>query len=106
LSEILPATLGVCFLGTPHRGSPTAGLAETIYRISNLWGKSPNLQVLQALKYDAETLDRVQAGFRQTLYGHQVNIRSFREAEKTNGMVVRSIPIISFRMLLTSNLDR
>jgi hypothetical protein len=56
LSEVLPATLGICFLGTSHRGSSKASLSETMHK---LVGKSPNLQILQALKYDAETLGRV-----------------------------------------------
>ena len=75
-------------MGTPHRGSPTATLGETLYRITGLWGKSPNLQVLQALKYDAETLDRVQVGFKETLSNQKICIRSFREANKTKGMTV------------------
>jgi hypothetical protein len=88
LSEIVPATFGICFLGTPHRGSPAADLGETIHRITKLLGKSPNLQILQALKYDAETLDRVQTTFKQTLHACNIRIRSFREAEKTHGFMV------------------
>lgn len=88
LSEILPATFGVCFLGTPHRGSPMADLGETLRRITQLWGKSPNLQVLQALKYDAETLDRVQSDFKQTINAFPIQIRSFRESKKTFGYTV------------------
>ena len=87
---IAPSTAGVCFLGTPHRGASVAALGETIYRISKLWGKSPNLRVLQALKYDAETLDRVQSSFNLTLLDARckINIRSFREAEKHHGVTV------------------
>ncbi|KAN0115549.1 hypothetical protein V8E51_005093 [Hyaloscypha variabilis] len=58
LGEIFPATKGICFLGTPHRGSSKAALAETLSRVTETWGNSPNVQILQALKYDAETLDR------------------------------------------------
>ncbi|KAK0512960.1 hypothetical protein JMJ35_004977 [Cladonia borealis] len=87
---IARATAGVCFLGTPHRGTSIAALGETVLRISKLWGKSPNLCVLQALKYDAETLDRVQSSFIITLIDPRckINIRSFREAEKHLGVAV------------------
>ena len=87
---IAAATAGVCFLGTPHRGTSVAALGETVYRISKLWGKSPNLRVLQALRYDAETLDRVQSSFNLTLIDARckINIRSFREAEKYHGVTV------------------
>jgi hypothetical protein len=88
LSEILPATFGVFFLGTPHRGSPTASLGETLHRITKLWGRSPNLQILQALKYDAETLDRAQTSFKQTLLSQKIEVRSFRETKKTRGFTV------------------
>ena len=88
LGEIAVATFGVMFLGTPHRGSPAASLAETLFRISKIWGKSPNLQILQALKYDAETLDRVQVAFKHTLQAQKIRIRSFREAQKYHGLMV------------------
>ena len=87
---IAPATAGVCFLGTPHRGTSIAAQGETLLRISKLLGKSPNLRILQALKYDAETLDRVHTGFHRTLIDARckLKIRSFLEAEKYLGVLV------------------
>ena len=84
--------MGICFLGTPHRGASIAALGETVYRISKLWGKSPNLSILQSLKYDAETLDRVQSSFKLSLIDRRckLRIRSFREARKTKGVTVCS----------------
>lgn len=62
-----------------------AEMGETIFRITKLYGKSPNLQVLQALKYDAETLDRIHSNFKVTLHDPRchIRVRSFREAKKT-----------------------
>ena len=93
LRDILPATYGVCFLGTPHRGTSLATLGETVARVTNVLGWSPSLQVLQALKYDAETLDRIQRHFKETLelcksQGRQISICSFCEANKTSGILV------------------
>ncbi|KAL9621297.1 MAG: hypothetical protein Q9160_004188 [Pyrenula sp. 1 TL-2023] len=90
LKKIAPATCGICFMGTPHRGASLAAIGETVFRITKLYGKSPNLQVLQALKYDAETLDRIQPNFKQTLCDPRcsIQIRSFREAMQTHGITL------------------
>ena len=93
LKDVLPATYGVCFLGTPHRGSSLAALGTTIYHITRLWGGSPNLQLIRDLKYDAETLDRIQTHFKETLElrkskNKPILIRSFCEANKTHGILV------------------
>lgn len=93
LKDILPATYGVCFLGTPHRGSSLAALGATIARITHLWGGSPSLQIINALKYDAETLSRIQTHFKETLelrkiQSSRISIRSFCESYKTSGVLV------------------
>ena len=79
LRDIFPATYGICFLGTPHRGSSKAALAETLTRLTTLWGNTPNYQILQALSLNAETLDRVHTGFKQCLLDHKIEVRTFYE---------------------------
>lgn len=56
------------------------------------------LKVLQALQYDAETLDCVQSSFKLTLIDPRcrIKIRSFREAENTRG-IARSVSTLSFK---------
>lgn len=93
LKDVLPATYGVCFLGTPHRGSSLAALGATISRITSLWGVSSSHQIINALKYDAETLNRIQMHFKETLdqcksQGKRISIRSFCESNKTSGVLV------------------
>jgi len=93
LKDVLPATYGVCFLGTPHRGSSLAALGATISRIIRLCGVSPSLQIINALKYDAETLNRIQTHFKETLdlcksQSKRISIRSFCESNKTLGVHV------------------
>ena len=95
LKEVLPATYGVCFLGTPYRGSSLAPLASTVSQITRVWGCSPSIQIIQDLKYDAETLDRIQRNFKETLdlcksQSRQIFIRSFCETDKTYGRLVSS----------------
>ena len=100
LKEVLPATYGVCFLGTPHRGSSLASLASTVSQITRIWGGSPSIQIIQDLKYDAETLDRIQRHFKETLdlcksQGRRIFIRTFSEADRTYGRLV-SFPLSTF----------
>lgn len=89
LGEIFPATKGICFLGTPHRGSSKAALAETLSRVTETWGNSPNMQILQALKYDAETLDRVHSDFLMVHSEQPMKIRTFQEGLDYKGLIVR-----------------
>ncbi|MCJ1381268.1 hypothetical protein MMC17_004377 [Xylographa soralifera] len=88
LSPIFPATFGICFVGTPHRGSSKAALAETLSRITQMWGNTPNLQILQALQYDAETLDRIQNTFKLNLLEHKIKIRTFHEGLDYKGFKI------------------
>ncbi|MCJ1395121.1 hypothetical protein MMC18_008002 [Xylographa bjoerkii] len=88
LSPIFPATFGICFLGTPHRGSSKAALAETLSRITQVWGNTPNLQILQALQDDAETLDRIQTTFKRNRLDHEIKIRTFHEGLDYKGIKI------------------
>jgi len=47
------------------------------------------MQILQALKYDAETLDRVQTDFLLVYSEHPMKIRTFQEGLDYKGLTVR-----------------
>jgi hypothetical protein len=77
------------FLGTPHRGSPIAGLATTAQRATKTLWKKPNLAILEALQIDAEVLERVHKGFVETLHDRpDIGIQSFHESYLTKGVLV------------------
>lgn len=89
LKDILPATHGVVFLGTPHRGSQIASIGRIAQDITKLLWKSPNTSVLRDLEVNSQTLERVGRGFNQILVERELEIHSFREEKPTKGILVR-----------------
>ncbi|KAL9578768.1 MAG: hypothetical protein Q9212_005509 [Teloschistes hypoglaucus] len=96
LKEIAPATCGVCFLGTPHRGSNSATIGKVAYEISVAATKRPNLRLLQGLEKNSETLDQVGDTFAQTMFksGPTLQIYSFREEKETRKWLVFNTMVV------------
>ena len=88
LKAIAPATFGVCFLGTPHRGSKTASLGKIAWNCTVIATNRPNLRLLQALERNSEILDRIGDSFSQTLLKHDIAVYSFREEQETRKFLV------------------
>jgi hypothetical protein len=88
LNEILPATAGVCFLGTPHRGSKVASLGKIAFEISKVFFQDPNLKILRALEVNTEILDRVARSFCHILQEEIIQVHSFREELETKGIMI------------------
>ncbi|MCJ1476720.1 hypothetical protein MMC13_005388 [Lambiella insularis] len=85
---IYPATFGICFLGTPHRGSNVAELGEILMRMSRLWFNTPNLEIIKELKLDSGTLRIIQKQFTDNYPTHKINIRSWYEGLDYNGIEI------------------
>ena len=85
LKDIAPATLGICFLGTPHRGSKSASLGKVAYQTTVAVTRRPNTKLLQGLERNSVELEQIGNGFAQTLlkYGQKMQIYSFREEKET-----------------------
>ncbi|KAL8990156.1 MAG: hypothetical protein Q9169_008195 [Polycauliona sp. 2 TL-2023] len=83
--DIAPATFGVCFLGTPHRGSKSASLGKIAYGITKVMTRRPNTKLLQGLEKNSETLEQVGDTFAQTMLKADTKLRvcSFREEMET-----------------------
>lgn len=88
LNEILPATKGVMFLGTPHHGTKIATLGKIAFELSKVLLKRPNLQVLRGLEANSETLERIARSFGQVLSSGQIKVHSFREELDTAGVTI------------------
>ena len=87
-NAVLPATIGVMFLGTPHHGSRAASLGRMVFEVSKLFFKKPNLQVLRGLETNSETLERISRSFGQILSAGRIKVHSFREELPTHGVMV------------------
>lgn len=58
-------------------------MGKMAYNLTVVLSKRPNLRLLQGLKRNSETLDRVGDTFSQTLIKHHIAIYSFREEKET-----------------------
>ncbi|KAL9037179.1 MAG: hypothetical protein Q9180_003868 [Flavoplaca navasiana] len=85
LKDIAPATFGVCFLGTPHRGSSSASLGKIACEISRAMTRRPNTKLLQGLERNSEMLEQIGDAFAQTMLKSKMALRvySFREEKET-----------------------
>ena len=93
LSEILPATRGVVFLGTPHHGTKFASLGKIACQLTQAFGQKPNTQILRSLETNSETLERISRSFGRILATEQLKVHSFREELDTIG--VRIVDVFS-----------
>ncbi|KAI4195526.1 MAG: hypothetical protein LQ350_007159 [Teloschistes chrysophthalmus] len=96
LKEIAPTTCGVCFLGTPHRGSKSASLGKVAYQISVAATRRPNTRLLQGLEKNSQTLEHVGDAFAQTMLksGSSLHIYSFREEKETRKYCVFNTMVV------------
>lgn len=96
LKHIAPATFGIFFLGTPHRGSKSASIGKILNQISIVASKCPNLRLLQGLERNSEILDSIGDGFRQTMLKHKLRLCSFREEMETRKYLFLNTMVILF----------
>jgi len=98
LREIAPAIFGICFLGTPHRGSGSASLGKVAYQITVAATRRPNTRLLQGLERNSETLDQIRDAFAQTMLkpGVNMHIYSFREEKETRKYLIFNT-MVSYR---------
>jgi len=88
LGDIFTSTLGICFLGTPHKGSSSASLGKIAFGISRVLAQNPNLAVLRSLEQNSETLDRISTNFKQALQVRRIFVYSFREELPYKGTMI------------------
>ncbi|KAG8526675.1 uncharacterized protein KY384_008104 [Bacidia gigantensis] len=88
IDEILPTTLGVMFLGTPHHGSKAAGLGKIAMNLIRTFYWNANDKILSAITENSETLDRITRSFGQILGDGKVKVHSFQEELKTHGYMI------------------
>ncbi|CAL8576544.1 hypothetical protein XPA_002420 [Xanthoria parietina] len=90
LKDITPSTFGVCFLGTPHRGSQSASLGKIAFEVTRVMTRRPNTRLLRGLERNSETLEQIGDTFAQTMLNSETKLRvySFREEKETRKYLV------------------
>lgn len=88
LNEILPATKGVVFLGTPHHGSNVASMGKIAFEISKVFFQNPNIDILRGLERNSEILERITRSFGQVLATGRLKVHSFQEELDTKGFPI------------------
>lgn len=90
--SIFESTCGIVFLGTPHRGSDKAVLADTITSILRLVIRSNNQAILEPLKRDSQVLARISESFNVGLVEKtDIIIYTFHESLETPGFGIVSL---------------
>jgi hypothetical protein len=91
LGAIYEDTIGVVFLGTPHRGSDKAGLAEIVGRIAKATLRQPNKVLLRTLEEDSDVSERQRKSFASI--GEKLEIACLFEEKPMSIGMVRSFPL-------------
>ena len=89
---IFLSTYGVVFLGTPHRGSPEAGLGVLAANVCRATLPVSNTGILRSLEQNSEILERISEDFEQMMLREKVKAYSFVEEIPTPGEgIVRAL---------------
>ena len=76
----------IVFLGTPHRGSESAGWGKIAANLARLALQDSNKKILEALEVNGEVLDNIQEAFKTIVYEENLAVHSFQEARGISGV--------------------
>jgi protein SERAC1 len=91
--RILPATRGIIFLGTPHRGSDIVSLAKVVAFIAQVTLHNTSDKLIRDLERDSEVLDRIRDNFSHILDRRTFSVWSFIEELPTIGSRKARMPV-------------
>jgi hypothetical protein len=77
--DILKSTIGVIFLGTPHRGSSAARLGEVVRKAASLLRVDTNPLVLESLSLRNSDLERSHEVFMSLWHKYDFEVKTFQE---------------------------
>lgn len=88
LETILPSTLGIIFMGTPHGGSHVANWGSTVAKYVNIF-RGTNREILGNLQPGSSDLQRTEEDFQHMLQRDNINLKiyCFYEALKMNDTI-------------------
>ncbi|RYP60002.1 hypothetical protein DL771_010654 [Monosporascus sp. 5C6A] len=76
----------IVFLGTPHRGSPSAGWGEIAANLARLALQDSNKKLVETLEVNSEVLDNIHEEFKSIVHESDIRIHSFQEARGISGI--------------------
>ncbi|KAI1841866.1 hypothetical protein JX266_011944 [Neoarthrinium moseri] len=76
----------VVFLGTPHRGSSSAGWGLIASNLASAALQDSNRTILRALEVNSEVLDNIQEEFQRLAFEQRIAVHSFQEAKGLSGV--------------------
>ncbi|KAK8068564.1 hypothetical protein PG996_007676 [Apiospora saccharicola] len=87
LGSPFPHTIGIIFMGTPHRGSNKTGLASIIAKVAEVSLRQSNTKLLEVLERGSATLEEQRDAF--TTISKHLDVVCFREELATGiGLIV------------------
>ena len=84
--NIYSSTKGIIFLGTPHRGSGSAGWGLLASNLAKVALQGPNERILKGLTVNSELLENLMQVFLQMLEDGNFQIHSFFETKPMIGL--------------------
>ncbi|RYP36178.1 hypothetical protein DL767_003510 [Monosporascus sp. MG133] len=76
----------IIFLGTPHRGSSSAGWGEITANLASLSLQDSNKEIVKTLEVNSEVLNNINEQFQPIVPQFGIRIHSFQEARGITGM--------------------
>ncbi len=94
LQQLHASTVGLAFLGTPHRGSGLAPFATGVAQILKAARKRVNTEILSVLQRDSEALADIDASFATWLRKRRdrVEVTCFSEERELPGIGLVQTP--------------
>ena len=84
--DLLYVTVGVCFVGTPHRGSPWLSLEDIAFGISTVGFGCAHTTLWTSASRNALALQRVSKAFAELLEDAAFQVHSLGEGRTTRGV--------------------
>ncbi|KAI0179599.1 hypothetical protein GGR52DRAFT_579405 [Hypoxylon sp. FL1284] len=76
----------VVFLGTPHRGSSSAGWGTIASNLASLALQDTSKRIIKTLEVNSEVLDNIHDEFQGIVLDKRIHIHSFQEARDISGI--------------------
>lgn len=89
VQNVFQSTIGVVFMGTPHRGSDVASVGDMVRRVAQtVLRMDTNPQIIRALGLDGPELELCHETFIDQWQRSEFQVKTFQEAKPLTGIKV------------------